>query len=75
MIDQPNQDEKFKKRIFKYFNWQNSDFSIDLLSIIGKTTVFYSRTGQSNYENNIYSAVPLYKENSLGTIEADDRES
>ena len=51
-----------------FYNWQHRDIQLTLFMTQGDSTIMYSRTGQKDFTNNIYSAVPMSEQNSIKTL-------
>ena len=58
-IDQTTSDFGLRERVFMFYNWQHKDVDLTLFMTQGVATLMYSKTGQKDYSNNIYSAVPM----------------
>lgn len=69
MINQPDIDVAVQDRIYMFYNWEHNDVSMTLSSVEGTTTVMYSRTGQKDYDNNIFTSIPVSKQNAIGYLE------
>lgn len=47
-----------KQRVFQYYNWEHKDFMITLSMRQSNGTVMYGKTGQTEFANNIFTAIP-----------------
>jgi hypothetical protein len=41
-----------------FFNWEHKDIELTLASKTGNFTLLYQKTGQNDYHNNIFTAIP-----------------
>lgn len=51
--------------MFSLFNWQQKDILLTINMIAGSGALMYSRTGQKDIDNNIYTAIPMNVNNSF----------
>lgn len=51
--------------VYQLYNWGHKDILVTLNMNQGAGTLMYQRTGQNDYDNNIYTAIPMGKNNSL----------
>jgi hypothetical protein len=51
-------------RIYQFYDWGHRPFEITLQVLEGNATLLYQRTGQEDVTQNIYTAVPLTRNNS-----------
>lgn len=57
-------------KIYQFYNWNHRDFEITFSYLEGdqNATVMYQKTGQLDYDNNIYTGVPIGVNNSHGAF-------
>ena len=53
------------ERVFSIYNWKHKNIYLTLNCMSGNTTIMYQRTGQKDYDNNIYTSIPMTEDNSL----------
>ena len=51
-------------RVFKWYNWEHTDFKLDLKITKGEAEFFLNAIGETTYEENVISGLPLAHENS-----------
>ena len=61
---QPTKDKPLTDRVFQFYNWQHHDVLLTLNMVRGNGTLMYQKTGQLDYLNNIYTAIPMSEVNS-----------
>jgi len=58
-IDQYNGDDaRLESRVYQFYNWEHKDVILSLSTEVGNATIMYQRTGQKDYNNNIFTAIP-----------------
>ena len=62
-------------RVFQFYNWEHQDLQLALNMLRGHGRLMYSRTGQREHSQNIYTAVPVSVDNSLEWREVDQGET
>lgn len=60
-INHPADTYRPKQRVFQYYNWEHKDIMVTLSMRASNATLMYGKTGQTEFSNNIFTAIPISK--------------
>ena len=54
------------EHLFRLYNWEHRNIKVNLKMKEGSANIMYQRAGQKDFTNNIFTAIPINEDNSLG---------
>lgn len=57
------------EHIYRLYNWEHKNLKAKLTMTSGSGTLMYQKTGEKDFSNNLYTAIPIDKTNSAGYLE------
>lgn len=54
------------EHLFRLYNWEHKNIKVNLSMKEGSGKIMYQRAGQKDFTNNIFTAIPINEDNSLG---------
>lgn len=62
--DEKRSEKKSDFRVFRWYNWEHGDFSIQVKGISGVSSFYLNSIGETSFQENAYTGVPTAVENS-----------
>lgn len=60
------------EHLYRVYNWEHKDIIAKLTMTSGSGTIMYQKTGEKDFSNNLYTAIPINRLNSQGYAEVQE---